>query len=84
MTREKRNSLIELDIPSYPDRVVAIAISAYLGDDSEVELDYDELREALPSAYQEEALIDALLEDMYDLGILQLLDFDQGIIGWKK
>lgn len=79
MTRYDRNILIEQSLD--PDRTDMINISSYIGDDDIVDLDWDELLECTSSKIRDESDLEGLLQTMYDLDILEILDFENGEIG---
>ena len=79
MTRYDRNILIEQSLD--PDRIDMINISSALGDDDTVDLDWDDLLECTSTKIRDEVDLEELLQSMYDLDILEILDFENGEIG---
>jgi hypothetical protein len=81
MTREQRNSLIDdnkSDLSNSEIRA-AYALSAYIGDDEEIEFDFDEIEEV--TSIHDPELIEEMLDVLYDLGILQVLSYEDSILG---
>jgi len=79
MTREERNSLINQI--NDPDRLDMIRVSDYIGDDEEVDIDWDDLLECTSTTIRNEESVEELLQTMYDLEILEILDFESGVFG---
>lgn len=79
MTREERNLLINKT--NDPDRLDMIRVSDYIGDDEEVDIDWDDLLECTSTTIKDEEDVEELLQTMYDLEILEILDFESGIFG---
>lgn len=79
MTRTERNELINKT--NDPEKAAMIRVSALLGDDEYIDIDWDELIEAI--GWSEEALpeVECLLQSMYDQDILNELDFCEGVLG---
>ena len=79
MTREKRNKNIQrLKEVNNSDRRAMYSISAIIGDDEEIELDWLDLEEATGLELDE---IEEVLSYMYDLEIIKILDFENSLIG---
>jgi len=79
MTRRQRNALIESNYPSYTQfRPIFIAISGYIGDSEEVDLDWSDLSEAtgINDLYE----LEDYLDEMASVGIIEV-DYEQSIIG---
>ena len=82
MTRTNRNSIISTLITnnevSKTDSFSMLEISNIIGDDDEIEIDYDDIGEILGIGPDE---IYFLLEEMYDLGILEVFLAEDGVMG---
>ena len=82
MTRTNRNSIISTLITnnevSKTDSFSMLEISNIIGDDDEIEIDYDDIGEILGI---EPDTIFSLLDDMHDLEILEVLLVEDGIMG---
>lgn len=82
MTRTNRNSIISKllasGIISKTDSFNMLEISSIIGDDDEIEIDYDDIGEIL--GIEPDAIF-SLLDDMHDLEILEVLLAEDGIMG---
>ena len=80
MTREDRKDIIDNNLHniSHVERTNVYAINALIGDDDELDIDWDDLIEVTGLQPQE---IEELLDVMYTLGILTILNYEDGVYG---
>jgi len=83
MTRQKRNGIIEIfaktnEINSN-EKITMIHISSVVGDSSEIPIDWDDLSES--TGIDDYSIIENYLDTMYDLDILEILDYESDLIG---
>jgi len=82
MLREERNeeiyALRKASQVSYDDQQTMIAISGVLGDEDEMDIDWDDLKEATTLPLEQ---VEEVLQEMYDFSILEILDFEAGYYG---
>ena len=79
MYRNERNLRINSAINDSDERSYMISISGVLGDSEIVDIDYDDLSEA--TGITDLSVIEELLQVMYDMNIIENLDFEEGTIG---
>ena len=82
MDRVERNSLIE-DLTangtiSQIDSLIMTQISGVLGDSEELDIDWDDLHTATGATYAD---IEETLNTMYELDLLEYLDYCDGCYG---
>lgn len=79
MYRNERNLRINSAINDSDERSYMISISGVLGDSEIVDIDYDDLSEA--TGITDLSVIEELLQVMYDMNIIENLDFEEGTMG---
>jgi len=79
MYRNERNLRINSAINDSDERSYMISISGVLGDSEIVDIDYDDLSEA--TGITDLSVIEELLQVMYDMNIIDNLDFEEGTMG---
>lgn len=80
MTRNDRNRIIsECPDLTATEKSKMINISGVIGDSNIIDIDWDDLSEA--TEIEDISEIEELLDILFDLNILEELDYDQGIMG---
>lgn len=80
MTRRERNIKIEQNYTACtPERFIFIAISSLIGDSDEIDIDWDDLAEV--TNIDDYSIIEEYLDEMYEVGLLDVLDYEENILG---
>lgn len=80
MTRNNRNRVIyECPDLTSTEKSQMISISGVIGDSAIIDIDWDDLSEA--TEIEDISEIEELLDILFDLSILDELDYEQGIMG---